>query len=312
MLLRSSSTPILNSWIANSAGSSPESDLVPRHYRTRSLSLTAAFGSDDHQLKSPATRSLSELELRDAPVPKKNNSTSTKPPTTPKPAKVKENGEQGVGRPRLSRAVERLLSSSGLGEADEEGCVTVVEKERDRVLSTLVVGGGNGGGGGKGSDGGDGSGSGSYDSNGWHGHDSTDAYYQTMIEANPGNSLLLSNYAKFLKEVRGDFAKAEDYCGRAILANPSDGNVLSLYAELIWQTQKDASRAESYFHQAVKADPDDCHVLASYARFLWDAEEEEEEEEEVEERDQYGIDRRNPSPKFFEGASNWPPLAAAS
>ncbi|CAK9180238.1 unnamed protein product [Ilex paraguariensis] len=41
-----------------------------------------------------------------------------------------------------------------------------------------------------------------------------------------------------------------------------------------------------------------------------DAEEEEEEEEE--ERDLYGMDRRSPSPKFFEGASNWPPLAAAS
>ncbi|CAK9171791.1 unnamed protein product [Ilex paraguariensis] len=119
---RSSSALILNSCIANSAGSSPESDFVLRHSRTRSVSLTTAFGSDDHQLKSPATRSLSELDLRDPQVPKKNNSTSTKPPTTPKPANVKENGEQEVGRPRLSRTVERLLlSSSGLGEADEEG-----------------------------------------------------------------------------------------------------------------------------------------------------------------------------------------------
>ena len=107
------------------------------------------------------------------------------------------------------------MSSAGLGEpaaaAEEDGGVAVVEKEK--VLQTLVVGGGGagggggrvcgGGGGGGGSDGGDGSGFGSdsYDSNRWHGHDSTDAYYQKMIEANPGNALLLSNYAKFLKEV---------------------------------------------------------------------------------------------------------------
>ena len=109
----------------------------------------------------------------------------------------------------------------------------------------------------RGSDGGDGSGFGSSDSNNWHGHDSTDAFYQRMIEANPGNALLLGNYAKFLKEVRGDLGKAEEYCGRAILANPSDGNVLSLYADLIWQNQRDAHRAETYFDQAVKTDPSD-------------------------------------------------------
>ncbi|MCD7449998.1 hypothetical protein HAX54_002715 [Datura stramonium] len=125
---------------------------------------------------------------------------------------------------------------------------------------------------------GSGSSSGSDDSNSWHGHDSTEAYYKKMIETYPGNALLLANYARFLKEVKGDLGKAKEYCERATVVNPRDGNVLSLYADLIRLTQKDASRAHAYFDQAVKSDPDDCYVVASYARFLWDAEERDEEE----------------------------------
>ncbi|QHN77429.1 uncharacterized protein DS421_19g652630 [Arachis hypogaea] len=56
---------------------------------------------------------------------------------------------------------------------------------------------------------------------GWE-SDKTHAYYQTMIQANPNNALLLGNYAKFLKEVRRDYPKAEEYLERAILANPGD------------------------------------------------------------------------------------------
>lgn len=120
---------------------------------------------------------------------------------TPKPVKIKrrrEGLEVGSG--------SMLLSSSGLGAPEEEGCVAVAEKARVPQAAVMDrgsgVGGGRvcggGGGGGRGSD--DGLGSGSQDPNS-HGNENTDSYYRKMIEANPNNTLLLANYAKFLKEV---------------------------------------------------------------------------------------------------------------
>ncbi|KAI9161510.1 hypothetical protein LWI28_018140 [Acer negundo] len=317
MLLRSSSTPISHSWIPQySKESSPEPEFQVLK-RTKSLSLS-------NSLLSPQSTSETNLH-RDSPKQKNNiRSLNLIPP--PPPHSLDHQVEKS--EPSCKR-FQRLLSSSELGtlvDNDREGSGGV---DQDGVLlQTMVMGGGvgsnggkicggGGGGGGDGSgDGGGGGGSGFNESNNNnHGSDSTDVYFQKMIEANPGNALLLGNYAKFLKEVKGEYAKAEELCGRAILEDPADGNMLSLYADLIWQTQKDAQRAENYFDQAVKTAPDDCYVLASYARFLWDAEEEEEEEEEDDDEEdheeQADLSHMSP-PNFFNGTPHHSPLTAAS
>ncbi|XP_062073583.1 uncharacterized protein LOC133777848 [Humulus lupulus] len=103
-------------------------------------------------------------------------------------------------------------------------------------------------------------------------------YYQEMLKSNPGDSLLLRNYGKYLHEVEKDLVGAEEYYGRAILANPGDGELLSLYGKLIWETQRDEDRAKSYFDQAVTASPHDCTVLGSFAHFMWEAEENDDED----------------------------------
>ncbi|KAL0552768.1 hypothetical protein IC582_011893 [Cucumis melo] len=104
--------------------------------------------------------------------------------------------------------------------------------------------------------------------------DMAEMHFQRMIKTNPKDSLLLSNYAQFLKEVRGDLIKAEEYCGRAMLARGNNGSVISMYAELIWSNHMDASRAESYHLQATKTSPDNSFVFAAYARFLWEVDKE--------------------------------------
>ncbi|XP_039038331.1 uncharacterized protein LOC120175845 isoform X2 [Hibiscus syriacus] len=275
MQLRSSSTPILRSWLSNSKDCpilSAESDFRALQ-RTRSVSFHSPSSIDDRKLIRPLSMADN---VGKAIIP------STTSHSLDKQTKQESDGEKEFGsEPRFWSIRRELFSSSGLGDAagDGEGSGSVMQQ-------TVVMGGGEGnddgkicggasGGGesGGGDDGGAGGGSGFFESN------STDVYYQTMIEANPGNSLLLGNYAKFLKEIRADFGRAEEYCGRAILANPDDGNFLSLYADLIWHNQKDIERAKTYFDQAVKTAPNDCYVLASYAKFLWDVEDEEEETE---------------------------------
>lgn len=125
-------------------------------------------------------------------------------------------------------------------------------------------------------------------------------HYKKMVEANPGNPMILRNYAEFLHKVNlksfiftgcsimlcsqfslltfhqsNDLGGAEEYYSRAILVDPRDGEVLSQYAQLIWELHRDEVRASSYFQRAVQASPEDSHVHAAYASFLWDTEKEE-------------------------------------
>ncbi|KAK9146297.1 hypothetical protein Sjap_006200 [Stephania japonica] len=103
-------------------------------------------------------------------------------------------------------------------------------------------------------------------------------YYKRLVEENPGNPLLLRNYAQFLCQSKKDLHKAEDLYSRAILLDPGDGEILSQYAKLIWELHHDHERALNYFERSVELAPQDCHVLAAYAHFLWKAVEENEED----------------------------------
>ncbi|PRQ46359.1 putative tetratricopeptide-like helical domain-containing protein [Rosa chinensis] len=299
MLLRSSSSPILNSWLPHSkdsglgSSSSPEPEMVPQIPRTCAISLRSplSVSRKTNQHLITLTRARSDADL--------GGSHQRRPPFANTLNGFEEIGEEaGYG----GGGVRRTMS---LGLAEVEGC-EMGTRENIGLLSGLV-GGGDGGGKICGGNGGGSDGGGESD----RGSATAETHYRNMIEADPGNPLLLSNYAKFLKEVVGNLEKAEEYCGRAILVNPNDGNVLSMYADLVWQIHKDAARAETYFDQAVKASPDDCYVQASYAHFLWDSEEDEDEEEEKEVKEEGS--NRAPAHKLIHGVPpSPPPLAAAA
>ncbi|XP_019443372.1 PREDICTED: uncharacterized protein LOC109347774 isoform X2 [Lupinus angustifolius] len=252
MLLRSSSTPILSSLLSYSKESSHELEPILHHLpRTTSVSCLS--------------QNLVDIDLiQTSPNPKRKHHV-----------------------PRCCNILKNQLSTRII-ERDEVKQKTYMKaklhedfgvEKKDSMLHVSVMDGGGNNGSGRGSDDGNGRGWSFSEGNNHGNSDNSDAHYQNMIEANPNDALLLGNYAKFLKEVMGDYPKAMEYLERAILANPSDGHILSLYADLIWQTEKDADRAEGYFDQAIKSSPHDCYVMASYAKFLWDAEEDEEDKD---------------------------------
>ena len=70
--------------------------------------------------------------------------------------------------------------------------------------------------------------------------------YQAAISKYPGFAPLLSNYAVFLTDVRGDHDAAETFCKHAIDADPKEANILGNYANLLTNVRGDHDAAETF------------------------------------------------------------------
>jgi len=169
----------------------------------------------EHLFQLPKTTSalslsqiLVEIDLKNSRSPKRKNRVPLVNSVTKNQQSIKIVERDEVRNPQQKTYMKaQVFSSLDKGVMDhEEACVGKI----DSTLQTSVMGGGMGSdggwicggcnGSGKGSNGGHGRGWNSHEGND-RGRDRTDAYYQNMIEANPGDALLLGNYAKFLKEV---------------------------------------------------------------------------------------------------------------
>ncbi|WVZ68122.1 hypothetical protein U9M48_017103 [Paspalum notatum var. saurae] len=100
-------------------------------------------------------------------------------------------------------------------------------------------------------------------------HAATAQRYEQAVSEEPGNSLLLANFAQFLYQVQGDHDRAEHFFKRAVRAEPADAEALGRYAAFLWQARNDLAAAEETYQEAIAADPGNAHHAAAYAHFLW-------------------------------------------
>lgn len=289
MMLRSSSTPILDSLHLAGDG------LGVQHLHTVACHLSpASDGLHDAPLGIRRTRSdgnirsiLSDEEHR--PPPKCYSSSSRRsnsildsipsfslynPNAVAKEEEEEEEGEDG-GANREGSDTVGSLRSIGSGSAALPPLFLARGLGIDRIGSDLFAAAAGDCG-----DFGDfgGCGGGKCDVLTGSGGEQSDVetYYKKMVEENPNDALFLRNYAEFLYRTKGDPRRAEEYYSRAILAAPEDGEILSQYAKIVWEFHRDEERASIYFQKAVQASPQDSYVLAAYAGFLWETEEAEE------------------------------------
>lgn len=102
-------------------------------------------------------------------------------------------------------------------------------------------------------------------------YDRTDLNYQHEISMDPGNPLLLANYAQFVYLVRHDHGRAEELFKRAMRADPGDGEVMGRFASFLWVAKGDVEEADRAYKAAVAADPTNSFQAGCYAHFLWNS-----------------------------------------
>jgi tetratricopeptide (TPR) repeat protein len=126
----------------------------------------------------------------------------------------------------------------------------------------------------------------------------TEQRYEMAVSEEPGNALLLANFAQFLYLVQRDHdrwvaqpvrqndiveivsifytaadltnaCRAEHYFQRAVQAEPADAETLGWYAAFLWKARNDLAAAEETYQEAIAAEPSNGHHAAAYAHFLW-------------------------------------------
>jgi protein O-mannosyl-transferase len=95
-------------------------------------------------------------------------------------------------------------------------------------------------------------------------------YYKKAIESDPKNAINLGNYANFLSDIRKDYNRAEEYYKKAIESDPKYAIHLGNYASFLSDIRKDYDRAEEYYKKAIESDPKYAIHLGNYALFLSD------------------------------------------
>ncbi|MGV8127312.1 MAG: tetratricopeptide repeat protein [Methanothrix sp.] len=101
-------------------------------------------------------------------------------------------------------------------------------------------------------------------------NDRAEEYYKKSLELNPKSAPHLGNYAIFLEEIRKDYDRAEEYYKKSLELNPKSATHLANYANFLANIRKDYDKAEEYYKKSFEIRPDHAKTLGDYANFLAD------------------------------------------
>ncbi len=101
-------------------------------------------------------------------------------------------------------------------------------------------------------------------------HDKAEELYKIALEIEPENTVILSNYATYLKDIRKDYDKAEELYKKAIEIDTEDVSIIGKYANFLDVIRKDYGKAEELYRKAIEIDPENFINFGNYATFLKD------------------------------------------
>lgn len=99
-------------------------------------------------------------------------------------------------------------------------------------------------------------------------YDKAEYYHKKNVGLNPNNATALATYGNFLMTIRKDYDEAENYYKKSLALDPDNPIGLTNYPILLWQTQRDYGKAEEYFEKYLKLNPSFANNLGNYAGFL--------------------------------------------
>lgn len=101
--------------------------------------------------------------------------------------------------------------------------------------------------------------------------DSAFTYYESSLEANPKNLMVMNNYAYYLSLEKAELKKAEKMSAKTVELEPKNSTYLDTYAWILYQ-QANYSLAKFYIERAIDnlaKDEDTGVILEHYGDILW-------------------------------------------
>lgn len=99
---------------------------------------------------------------------------------------------------------------------------------------------------------------------------SSEDEFRARLKENPKDPELLNNYGAYLKDIKRDAVRAEQYYRKALDQNPDHAAALNNLANALWE-RGEQDEAQRLYERSVQVSPNNALFLVNYANFLTEA-----------------------------------------